>query len=329
MKRVDAGLLFRILVTAATLTWFFRTVRLESLLDRLAGVRWGIVAPAFLIHSLWIVPSTLRWMGIARLGGYRLTFGLSARCFVIGAFFNSFLPTGNGGDLIRGLLASRKYDYPLGGILGTILVERVIGMMVSLCLLLVTGFTLFSGTFLPKNVLVSASVLLVCTAAAGLALTSKKIRSGVKPLLEKGPFRPFHGGARNAARVFDACWANPRALGSAVLLSLVNQSLPIVSGCMMSLAIPDFKAPFYVFLVVMPLSFIAVLLPSIGGYGVREAGFILFFGWFGVHAEPAAVFGIIRLLFIWSFGLFGAGTYILDRRGDRKRGIPSALNLPH
>jgi glycosyltransferase 2 family protein len=328
MKRIDARLLFRILVTAATLVWFFSTVRLDSLLDRLAGVRWGIIAAAFLIHALWLLPSTLRWMGIARLGGYRLTFWLSARCFVVGSFFNTFMPTGNGGDIVRGFLASRRYNYPLGGILGTILVERIIGMSVSLGLLLVAGFTLYTRTMLPERVLVSALALLACTAAACLALVSKKIRSGIKPLLEKGPFRSLHSGARHAARVIDACRAKPSALGSAVLLSLANQSLPIVSGYIASSAIPGFKAPFVAFLVVMPLSFISVLLPSIGGYGVREAGFILFFGWFGVHSEPAAVYGIIRLLFMWLFAFCGAALYILDRRNDGMRGIPSILNFP-
>jgi uncharacterized protein (TIRG00374 family) len=325
MKRPGFRFVFRILVTAGTLAWFFSTVRPESLLQKLTRVNGWMVALAFLINTLWLVPSVFRWRGIARLSGYRLPFWASVRTYVIGSFFNAFLPTGNGGDVVRGFLASREHGFPLGGILGTILVERIIGMLVSLGILIVAGFTLFSRAFVPRNVLVSASVLFICISAAGLVLASKKFRNAVKPLLEKGPFRPFHGGARNAARVIDACWENPRALGSAVLLSLANQIVPIVSGYVTSLAILDFKAPFYVFLVVMPLSFIAVLLPSIGGYGVREAGYILFFGWFGVQAEPAAVFGIIRLLFIWSFAFCGAGLYILDRRDEKKSGISSIL----
>lgn len=327
MKRFETRLLFRVLVTAATLVWFFSTVRLGSLLDRLVGVRWGIVALAFLVNALWVIPSVIRWRGIARLSGYPLPLWASVRQYIIGTFFNAFLPTGNGGDVVRGFLASRASGFPLGGILGTILAERIIGMMVSLCLVLITGFTLFSGTFLPKDVLFSAVVLLVCMSAAGVALISKRFRNLVKTILRKAPFRLLRGGARNAAHVIDSCWKNPAALGSAVLLSLVNQFIPIVSAYMTAWAIPDFNASFYVFLMVIPLSFIAVLLPSIGGYGVREAGYILLFGGFGVQAEPAAVFGIIRLLFIWSFAFCGAGLYILGRRDERKLGIPSAMKL--
>jgi len=322
MKRFEIRLLFRILVTLATLAWFFSSVRPGSLLARLAGVRWWVAVPAFLVNAGWIFPSALRWRGIARLSGYGLTFMASLRYRVIGSFFNVFLPTGNGGDIVRGFLASRELGYPLGGILGTVLVDRIIGMMVSLGILIVAGFVLFSRALLPGNVLVSAAVLFLCASAAVLVLASKKFRKAVKPLLEKSPLRSFHGGARNAARVVDACWENPRGLGTAVLLSLANQLITIASGYLTSLAIPDFNAPFYVFLLVMPLSFIAVLLPSIGGYGVREAGFVLFFGWFGVPAEPVVVFGIIRMLFLWLFALIGGCVFISGGRIRMKDIIP-------
>jgi uncharacterized protein (TIRG00374 family) len=325
MKRLGYRFIFRILVTAGTLAWFFSAVRLESLLQKLSRVNWWIVALAFIINTLWMVPSVFRWRLIARSGGYRLPLWASVRHFVIGAFFNAFLPTGNGGDFVRGFLASREHGFPLGGILGTILVERIIGMMVTLCLVIIAGFTFFSRIVMPKDILVSATVLFASASAAGVLLASKKFRSIIKPVLQKVPFGPFRNGARDAAHVMGACRENPRTLGSAVLLTLANQFIPIVSSFVASLAIPDFNAPFYAFLLVMPLSFISVLLPSIGGYGVREAGYILFLGWFGVQAEPAAVFGIIRLLFLWLFAFAGAGLYIFERRDKRKNGILSNM----
>jgi len=325
MKRFQLRLALKILVTAAALAWFFSTARPGVLLDRLAGIRWWIIAPAFLVNTLWVVPSAFRWMGIARLGGFRLTFRASARYYVIGSFFNAFLPTGNGGDIVRGFLASRECGFPLGGIMGTVLVERLIGLFVSLSFVLITGFALVSGAVLPINVLVSAAILLACLTAAGAALKSRACRNLLKSILLKMRFRSFHDSARNAARVIDACWKNPAALGSAAALSFVNQLVPIVSGAMTAMAIPGFDAPFHAFLVVIPLSFITVLLPSIGGVGVREAGFILFFGWFGVSAESAAVFGIIRLLFTWAFAFAGAGLYILRRREERGISVPSIL----
>jgi uncharacterized protein (TIRG00374 family) len=325
MKHRPFRLFFRILVTTAALVWFFSAVRLESLLDRLSHVLWWVVALAFLVNSAWVVPCAIRWKGIARFCGYPLPFRASARYYVIGTFFNSFLPTGNGGDVVRGYLATREYGCPLGGIWGTILVERIIGMMVSLCLVIITGFTIFSGNFVPRNVLVSAAVLFACTAAAGVLLTSGKFRRFIRPVLKKLLFRPFLEGARDFSHVMESCRENPRAMGSAVLFTFANQFIHILSGFVMSLAILDFKAPFVAFLVVIPLSFISVLLPSIGGYGVRESGTLLFFGWFGVQKEPAAVFGILRLLFLWSFSLGGAVLYILDKHDKKKNGISSTF----
>ena len=325
MKRPTLTLVFRILVTAAALIWFISAVRPASLLDRLAHVRWPVVALAFLVNAGWVVPSAFRWKGVARAAGYRLPFRAAVRLYVIGSFFGAFLPTGNGGDVVRGLLASRGYGFPVGGMLGTVLVERIIGVTVSLCLVLIAGLLHFTRPFMPRNVLVSAAVLLGCICAAGALLVSGRFRNLLKALLRKVPFRPFREGTTNAGRVMDACVRDPRALGSALLLSLANQCFPILSGFVASLAIPDFRAPLYAFLAVMPLSFVSVLLPSIGGYGVREAGYILFFGWFGVPAGPSAVFGIIRLLSQWLFALGGAVLYISGRRDETQRGVQTPM----
>jgi uncharacterized membrane protein YbhN (UPF0104 family) len=107
-------------------------------------------------------------------------------------------------------------------------------------------------------------------------------------------------------------------MGAAFLATFANQFIQIAGGYLLSSAIPNFSAPFSVFMVVIPLGFISVLLPSIGGYGVAESGTILFFGWFGVQKEPAAAFAICRLLIVWFFALAGAILFALDRQGKKK-----------
>jgi hypothetical protein len=318
MKRRLPWLFIKILLTAAALAWFFSAVPLPSLLDRLTGIRWRAVVSAFFVNSAWVVPCAFRWKGIARLCGYRLRLMDSVRYYIIGSFFNAFLPTGNGGDVVRGFRASREYGYSLGGMWGTILVERVLGLMVSLFLVVATGFILLSKTAMPRDVLVSAAALFAGMTAAGGFMLSREFRRLVRPVVQRIPLRPLREGARDAARVMEACRRNPRAMVSAVLWTLANQCIPVVSGFVLSFAIPDFKAPFAVFLLVVPLGFISMLLPSIGGYGVREAGTVLFFGWFGVGREPSAVFGIVRLLFLWIFSLIGGVLYIASRRDNGK-----------
>ncbi len=325
MTRSAVRLAFRILVTAGTLAWFIRGVQPVSLADRLSQVRWWIVFPAFLVNALWVGPSAMRWLGVARLSGHALRFRDSVRFYVIGSFFNTFLPTGNGGDVVRGVLASRRYGHPLGVMLGTILTERMIGMAVSLGFVLIGGLAFLSESLVPGNVLISAAALLLVLAAGAALLVSRKFRNLLKTGLRIVPLPAFHDGARQAVRVLDACRDNPRAMVAAVGWSAANQIAPIASSWLLSFAVPGLNAPISVFLVVMPLSFVSTLLPSIGGYGVREAGFILFLGWFGVPAGSAAVFGVIRLLFLWAFALLGAGLYISRGHGKERALVRSAF----
>jgi uncharacterized protein (TIRG00374 family) len=322
MKRRLSWLFLRIILTAGALAWFFSAVRPRELLDGLGRIRWGIAGLAFLVNSLWVLPSALRWKGLAKACGYPMRFGDTLRYSLIGSFFNAFLPTGTGGDVVRGFRASRDYGYPLGGMWGTILVERILGLMVSLFLVAVTGLVLFPKAAVPESVPFSAAVLLAGLAAACAFFISRTVRRLAGPVLKKVPFRLFREGIRDAARVADALRGNPRAAAQAVWLTFANQCIPVLGGFVLSSAIIGFQAPFAAVLFVIPLGFISMLLPSIGGYGVREAGTVLFFGWFGVGGQPAAVFGIMRLLFHWSFALAGGALYILGKKENGKKPVP-------
>lgn len=325
MNRSSVRLAFRVLVTAVTLVWFIFALRPDSMPDRMARIRWLVVVPAFAVNCLWIVPSALRWIGIARLSGIGLRFTDAVRFYVIGSFFNAFLPTGNGGDVIRGVLASRRSGRPLGGVLGTVLTERMIGMAVSLAFVVIGGLACLRGSRLPVSVPVSAAALFLCMAAGAALLVSRRFRSLLKTGLRFVPSQTVQNGVRQAARVLDACRRSPGALAAAFGWSAANQIVVVVAGWMLTRAIPGLDAPFRAFLVTIPLSFVATLLPSIGGYGVREAGIIVFLGWFGVPAEPAAVFGFVRVLFLWAFALAGGVLYVSGWHGRERRSMRSAL----
>jgi glycosyltransferase 2 family protein len=314
----------RILVTAVTLAWFVLSLDPGSLPGRLGRVRWAVVVPAFCVNVLWLPPSAMRWRGVAKAAGYRIRLADSVRYYTIGSFFNAFLPTGNGGDVVRGVLASRATGAPLGGMLGTVLTERVIGMAVTLAFVAAGGLLLLARSGMPGNVPLSAAALLLALAALAGLTASGRFRALLKTALGFVPWPALRDGARQAGRVLDACRAKPGAVAAAAGWSALNQMAPIAASWLLTFAIPGLDAPFRAFLIAVPLSFVSSLLPSIGGYGVREAGFILFLGWFGVPAGPAAVFGVIRLLFLWTFGLAGAVAFLSGRRGRDRYFIRSA-----
>jgi uncharacterized protein (TIRG00374 family) len=301
-------------ITVSTLLWFFSRVRLAPLLDRLSHVNWATVAAAFLVSSVWVLPSAARWKRLARACGYPIGLGASIRLYVIGSFFNAFLPTGTGGDVARGYMVSKEKEYPLGAMWGIVFVERIIGFAVSLVLVFFTGLIFFSNIVELKAVLISSFVLLAGMIAGWIFLSSKKFQNPIRILARKATRRSFREGASDLARVIQVCRQDPRAMISSICWTAINQATQIIGGFMISRAIVDFDVSSVIFWVVIPLSFVSQLLPSIGGYGVREAGFIVFFGWFGIHPEPAACFGVLRLLYLWCFSLAGGILYLFGKQ---------------
>ncbi|MDY6855963.1 MAG: hypothetical protein SWO11_14905 [Thermodesulfobacteriota bacterium] len=180
--------------------------------------------------------------------------------------------------MVPGVLTSRQYGDSLGGVLTTIFVERFTGLIVSLFIVIIESLITLSD------------------------------------IIEfKMPVKKLREAANDVILVLDICWGTPRLIMSAGVLSLINKLIIIVSAYITAIAIPDFGASWYAFPIVIPLILISALIPSIGGYGIREAGFV-FFGWFGVNEESVAVFGIFRLFFFWFFSVKGAILFVLAKK---------------
>ncbi len=308
-------LIVKIFFTLGAISWFVSTIQLDELIEKLTNINWIVVGFSFLVFLTCIIPCSFRWMLIAKLCGFTISFSTSIRNYIIGIFFDAFLPTGKGGDVVRGVLTSRQYGYSLGGVLTTIFVERFTGLIVALFIVIIACLITLSDIIEFKSVLVSAVILMSCLAGVTIVFFNTVFRKYLNKIIYKLPVKKLREAADDVILVLDICWGNPRVILSAGVLSLINQLIIIVSAYIMAIAIPDFGASWYAFPIVIPLIFISALLPSIGGYGIREAGFVLFFGWFGVNEESAAVFGIFRLFFFWFFSATGAILFVLGKKG--------------
>ena len=309
-------LIAKICFTLGAIGWFVWTIHFGELVEKLTGINWTVVGLSFLIFLTCIIPCSFRWMRITKLCGFTISFSTSIRNYLIGIFFDAFLPTGKGGDVVRGVLTSQQYGYSLSGVLTTIFVERFTGLIVALFIVIIVSLITLSDIIEFKKVLVSAVILMSCLAGVTIVFFNSVFRKYLNRIINILPVKKLREAANDVIFVLDICRGAPGVILSAGVLSLINQLILIVSAYIMAIAIPDFGASWYAFPIVIPLILISALLPSIGGYGIREAGFVLFFGWFGVNEESAAVFGIFRLFFFWFFSVTGAILFVLGKKGE-------------
>jgi uncharacterized membrane protein YbhN (UPF0104 family) len=183
------------------------------------------------------------------------------RAYMIGLFYNTFLPGGIGGDVVRGVITREAFgERSATAGVTVVLVERGFGLA---GLLLLAGGMLFLFP-LPE---LSGAVLfgLAGIAGAAAAITFVAIARRIAPRLP-GPLRKI------ATAMPALAW--PTGLPLALLLSLCTQALVALSGhVLLSAQAPEVTVTDS--LVIIPVAAAAAYFPfTIGGLGAREAAFV-------------------------------------------------------
>ncbi len=298
------------MISISAVVWFALKVQWQEVYSRLGQIDPVIMVGAFIVFVLRLLPLTLRWQHVGETCGYSLTFGESFYGYMVGGFFNAFLPTGRGGDAVRAILVARRRSVSFGGIMGTVFIERLVGLIVTVFIVLFTSLTAYSQVIELQNAIPSILLLTFILVAFGLLLLSSYFQTLFLKIMTNMPFPRITKSVFDTLEVFRIYRVKPQTFIMVIIYSLLNQIVFIFSGFLVAKSIADFDASWYTFAIVIPLIFIAELIPSIGGYGIREAGYVVFFGWFGIAAEPAVIYGLLQLFFIWVSALIGAAFFV-------------------
>jgi uncharacterized protein (TIRG00374 family) len=129
MKKIFLTII-QIAVTVGLLIWVFhdpgqRAQMAKAL--RLADYRW--VAAGILAYFVVEVAAAFRWQVLLRVQNIRLSLPRLSGLFLIGIFYNQFLPGGTGGDIIKSyLLLKETADHKAGALLAVVF-DRLIGLV--------------------------------------------------------------------------------------------------------------------------------------------------------------------------------------------------------
>lgn len=288
------------------------TVRLWQA-ARHASVTW--LLGALVLYSLMVLASAWRWGVLLTAQDVRLPFKTLTSSFLVATFFNNFLPSNIGGDVIR--IADTA---PAAGskTLATtvVLLDRGLGL---LGLVFVAALGASAGSrFADGGPLAPAMLWAGFAVAAALAT----------PAL----FRP-HAFARvlQPLRTFHPDWVDTRLARLTSALSRFGQAPRALAGCFVgALVVQTVLVGFYLAIayslripvgfaelaVIVPTTFIVQMVPlSMNGFGVREATFGFYFSRLGLPLESALLISFMGAALIMLFSLSGAIAYVT--RGKR------------
>jgi uncharacterized protein (TIRG00374 family) len=124
-------LLLRIAVVAAGITfgvvWLSREQRWQNLVEILRQLNIAIFALALCIFVISQVIIALRWWLLLRTQSIFIDFWASVKLYFLGWFYNNFMPSSVGGDLIRAWYVTRHTDKKFQAVL-SVFVDRIIGL---------------------------------------------------------------------------------------------------------------------------------------------------------------------------------------------------------
>lgn len=312
------------ILTGILLWWLLRRLDVVWLLNNgKGGVLWAAVGLGVLLQSAAFGLGGLRWWLLLRSQNVPCSYPEVLSSYYLGVFFNNFLPTGMGGDVVR-TVRLRLLGYELRPLIVTAIVDRVIGLTIIVAMGTIAlpfwGNPHWVGwqRWLPS--------LLLSFGLLAVALLLPHLESWLNQIAQRVHWRPI----RMLFGVAQACctFHRPqRVLLAAAALTLLLQSMVVLVYILIGWAL-DIHIPLPVYFVSGLVVFLAASLPiSIGGLGVREGALAGLLVWAGAEGDPAVALALLSLVVLWVATLPGGLVFIflrLKQKSADSSAIPMA-----
>lgn len=276
---------------------------------RTASATW--LAAALTLYLAMVIASAWRWGLLLRAQHVTLPFRSLTSSFLVATFFNNFLPSNIGGDVVR--IADTA---PAAGskTLATtvVLIDRGIGLLglVLIAAIAASIHPVFTNAVPPRYLwagLLGAAILGTPALVVPHAFTRL-----LRPLRFVHP-EWIDERLERLTAALAKFRESPAALGGCFAGAIVVQA--VLVGFYFAVA-SSMRVPIGVteLAVIVPISFIVQMLPvSMNGFGVREATFGFYFTRLGLSLESALLVSFMGAAMIMLFSVSGGVVYLTRR----------------
>ena len=319
MKKILAAF-FQIAVTVAVLFWVFHDPHKRAQMVVALGAadyRWIVAALAayFVVEAA----AAVRWWILLKVQQIHLSMWRVSGLFLIGMFYNQFLPGGTGGDIIKSYFLLKETPGKATGALLAVVFDRMVGLV---ALISITG-TLIALRYDWLTQLQETKhlvwLLMAILASAILMLVTSIVISGfhlANQLPQRFPGREKLIELSAAYHLYARHWrATLVAFGASVIAHLATFAtfLCVAFAFRANVGVIDFFA-------IMPIERTISSLPiSFAGVGLREKIFqIMLHGLCGVPEAVAVLIGSMSFLVMLACSAPGGIVYFFYKPSGHK-----------
>ena len=142
MKNKLLGI-FQIIVTVFFIYYTLSKIGLNKIFEVIKTADLLFILFASIVYFLSQIISSERLWFILKENNLIISSKENIKLYMVGIFYNFFIPGGVGGDAYKGVLMNKKFQWSLKKIYKLLILDRLIGFGVILCLIIVfSGFIL-------------------------------------------------------------------------------------------------------------------------------------------------------------------------------------------
>ncbi len=267
---------------------------------------WLVVS--FSLHAIGLLISALRWQILARAQGDNIPLDFLAKSYLVGTFFNNFLPTRFGGDIVR-IWDGSRFSRSLLKSSAIVLVERFTGIVVLFL------FALFASLYrmdMARQIPVIWVSLLL--GLAGLAMVIGFFSPMATAVLRIIPSKGFLKKVRDKILLFRKTILHYRTQRGpffrATLWAVLLQLNVIIYYFLIGQAL-HLKIHFIDYFIFIPIVLLIQIIPiTINGLGLREGSYIEIFKFYSISPQAAFTFSLVDVVFVLVLGIIGGLIYV-------------------
>lgn len=313
MQKKPLFLLLKISLSIALILWITQGVALDSVFAVITESSASLLILAFSLFFVGYMIAAFRWRTLIRVQDGDAPIFFLVRSFMVALFFNNFLPSTVGGDVVR-MYDSWRLGNTKSDAVTVVLVDRFLGVIVLFCFALLA--LVFDETVASEVPFITAWV---AAGLAGMGIATwlvLKIPVSITQRLssaKSGVMARIGGILEKVHRSFQAYRQARSAVLRALGLSVLLQVNVVVHFILVARAV-GIDVPAESMFLIIPVAVFIMMVPiSINAIGVREAVFVFLLSLYGVQSVEALAFAWIAYSFTLLQGVLGGLVFALRR----------------
>ncbi len=303
----------RIIVGIGLIVFLLIKLDVIKILFHIKNMEIKFLGYALIPYLFFIIVSAWRWQVLLDYKNMGMPFKDSLIIYFIALFFNNFLPTTVGGDVMRIVYSTkdRKTDA-----LAIVLADRILGFIGLFVFGLIAVVYLYifqkRSEFVPLMIIGLLLLVLIT-----FILFSERVYSIFAPIMER--IAVFRIGERinnlhKTMTDFGSAWG---VIILCVFQSIVIQALLSISPYFVLQSLDSFQVSILPFFIYLPIINVISMIPiSFNALGVRENAYVFLFQRAGLTGEVSLTVSLISFFLIFLWSLLG-GIFFLFYRGSK------------